>query len=39
MDQISMELAKTHKEEVLIWKLCYVVSQRKKTHLGKFKKK
>jgi hypothetical protein len=39
MEHIDLELTKTHIEEVPIWRLCFVVSQGKKTHLGKLKKR
>jgi hypothetical protein len=38
MEHIYLKLTKTYIEEVPIWRLCFVVSQGKKTHLGKFKK-
>jgi hypothetical protein len=34
MEQISMESIETHREEVPIWKLCYVVSQGRKVTFG-----
>jgi hypothetical protein len=34
-----VESTKIHREEIPIWRLCYVVTQGKKTHLSKFKKR
>jgi hypothetical protein len=39
MEQIFVESIETHKEEVPIWGLCYVVSQGRKITFGKFLKK
>jgi hypothetical protein len=39
MEHIYVESTKKQNEEVPIWSLCYVVSQGKKSHLGKFKKR
>jgi len=36
MELISLELIKTHREEIPIWKLCFVVSQGKKNTLAQF---
>jgi len=36
MELISLELIKTHRKEIPIWKLCFVVSQGKKNTLGQF---
>jgi hypothetical protein len=39
MDHIFVELVEKHREEVSIWILCFMVSQGKNTHLGKFMKR
>jgi hypothetical protein len=39
MEHISMELIKTHREKVPIWRLCYVVSQRRKVTFGQIQEK
>jgi len=39
MELISLELIKTHIEEIPIWKLCFAISQGKKDTLGQIQEK
>jgi hypothetical protein len=39
VEQIFVELTKTHREEVPIWRLCFVVSQGRKDTLGQIQEK
>jgi len=39
VEYIFIESAKKHRKEVLIWRLCFMVSEGRKTHLGKSEKR
>ncbi len=39
MEQIFVESTKKHREEISIWKLCFVVSQGRKDTIGQVQEK